>query len=256
MGKITSALVVMILLIMSCSKKVHLDNKVLSDKEYAEAFYKQTSNYTKDTSSISFSIEYEKAQYVNQRKKRNWNTLKESIEDYNLNTVIPFLLDSISIDTIRFYVDSKKPYPNSRKIYAALSSINLNALRSSTLQDSIIYDKDLKMNTRLDDNCLRFREGYFEHRFSDLFTFKIDRKENSQRTYSDHDDDYWNSKIEWISNNRFMKMMADRSWPKPNYDTTIVNIYETTDSSYYYMENKPNSNKYYEGYIVKPISSN
>ena len=97
----------------------------------------------------------------------------------------------------------------------------------------------------------RFKEGKFELRDSDLFTFKIERNGVDEHTYSDHDDDEWFAKIIWLANNKYLEMTADRQWPNPNYDTTVVNIYETTDTSYYYVSKDVKYNKYYEGYVVK-----
>jgi hypothetical protein len=164
---------------------------------------------------------------------------------------VDILVDSITIDTMKSYINSKSVYPNINKIHRLTLKENIYKVIDSIFIKSILVNKEGKFAKTIPDDCIRFRTGKFELRDSKMFTYKIDRSEKEEHTYSDHDDDQWFSKIEWISNNRYLEMTADRNWPTPNYDSAYVNIYETTDTSYYFVIKRVPGNYYYEGYVVK-----
>lgn len=247
----------------SCTKKAAIQEHAipkeqtieLDKKELIRTFYSNTIRYKEDVSLLNTLLSLEQDKYINQRYDTNWDSLGSALTAFYLEFIIEnntaSLIDSIGMDTIQHYVQSNKNYSDRYKLFRCTNNGNVHKAIQEQFFQKLIRDAESKFNLTIDDDCQRFRSGKFESRVSDLFTFQIDRKADQQHTYSLHDDDQWFAKIKWLSNNRFLEMVADRSYPNPNYDTIVVNIYETTDSSYYAISKNVRFGKFGETWIVK-----
>ncbi len=253
--KLSLSLTIVSLLIAGCFAHRNTHNTIGKNLEVVKSFFQLTEKYSNDISSFNSTIDYEKSRYVNQRSARDWNKLKSDIKSFYLDRIVNanynILIDSLTFDTINHYVKTNTKYQDVNRIHKLTLKENIYKIVDSLFVAPLLENKDEKFGKLLEDDCKRFREGKFELRESELFTFKIDRTTHSEHTYSDHDDDQWFSKIEWLSNNKYLEMSIDRGKPNTYYDSTYVNIYETTDTSYYYVSKRKNGNYYYEGLIVK-----
>ncbi|MBK9981059.1 MAG: hypothetical protein IPP15_01310 [Saprospiraceae bacterium] len=252
---LTQSLAIVSLLIAGCSTHRNTHNTKENNLELVKSFFQLTEKYSNDTSSFNSIVNYEQSRYVNQRSARDWNKLKSDIKSFYLDRIVTInyniLIDSLTFDTINHYVRTNTKYQDVNRIYKLTQKENIYKIVDSLFVAPLLVNRDEKFSKILEDDCNRFKEGKFELRESELFTFKIDRTKHSEHTYSDHDDDQWFSKIEWQSNNKYLEMNIDRGSPNTYYDSTYVNIYETTDTSYYFVSKRKNGNYYYEGFIVK-----